>query len=299
MIAVALAAGFTLSISAVFVPSPGRPQTPRAAPQAVAPAATPRPPAAIPEPGEPRIGPPRARQTPALPAAHPAAYMVAIVFDDAGGSLTDVEEIIAIGRPVAVAVLPGLTHSTEVARRAQAAGLEVLLHLPVEPHDDAKAMGPGGVMVGMSDAEIQATVRAGLASVPGAVGVNNHMGSKGTADRRVVRAILEVVRDQQLFFLDSRTTVDTVVESVAAELGVPAGRRLLFLDNQEDEDAIKQQVRRLIALAKERGAAIAIGHAQRITSRVVAVMLAEMDREGVTIVPPSTLVRARKAVSPP
>ena len=300
MIAVALAAGFTLSISAVLVPSIGRPPTSRSAPQAVVPAATPRPPAAVPEPREPpRIGRPRVGQTPAPRAAHPAAYMVAIVFDDAGGSLTDVEEIIAIGRPVAVAVLPGLTYSTEVARRAQAAGLEVLLHLPVEPHEDAKAMGPGGVMVGMSDAEIQSTVRAGLATVPGAVGVNNHMGSKGTADRRVVRAILEVVREQQLFFLDSRTTVDTVVEPVAAELGVPAGRRLLFLDNEEDEDAIKQQVRRLIALAKERGAAIAIGHAQRITSRVVAAMLAELDREGVAIVPVSTLVRARKTVSPP
>ena len=300
MIAVALTAGLTLSFSALFAPRAGRPVARRSAPQAVAPVRPLRPPAAVPEPrGGPRRGEPRQGPQAPEPPARPAAYMVAIVFDDAGGSVGDVEEIIAIGRSVAVAVLPGLTHSTEVARRARAAGLEVLLHLPVEPHDDAKAMGPGGVMVAMSDAEIQSTVRAGLASMPGAVGVNNHMGSKGTADRRVVRAILEVVRDQQLFFLDSRTTVDTVVEPVAAELGVPAGRRLLFLDNQEDEEAIRQQVRRLIALARERGAAIAIGHAQRITARVVASMLAELDREGVAIVPVSTLVRARKTVSPP
>jgi len=301
MIAVALAAGLVLSISALFAPRAGRQAAPGSAPQVVAPATPPRPPAAILEPRSepPRTEPRHVPQAPALPVPRPAAYLVAVIFDDAGGSLEAVEEIIAIGRPVAVAVLPGLTHSTEVARRARAAGLEVLLHLPVEPHDDAKAMGPGGVMVVMTEAEIQSTVRAGLASVPGAVGVNNHMGSKGTADRRVVRAILEVVRDRQLFFLDSRTTVDTVVEPVAAELGVPAGRRLLFLDNQEDEESIRQQVRRLIALAQERGAAIAIGHAQRITPRVVASMLAELDREGVAIVPVSTLVRARKTVSPP
>jgi polysaccharide deacetylase 2 family uncharacterized protein YibQ len=161
----------------------------------------------------------------------------------------------------------------------------------VEPHDDVKAMGPGGVTVAMTDAEIQSVVRFGLASVPGAVGVNNHMGSRGTADRRVVRAILEVVRDRHLFFIDSRTTVDTVVEPVAAELGVPVARRLVFLDNEEEEEAIRQQMRRLIALAKERGSAIAIGHAQRITPRVVREMLEELDREDVTIVPVSRLVR--------
>jgi polysaccharide deacetylase 2 family uncharacterized protein YibQ len=161
----------------------------------------------------------------------------------------------------------------------------------VEPHDDTKAMGPGGVMVAMSDADIQSTVRAGLASVPGAVGVNNHMGSKGTADRRVVRAMLEVARREGLFFLDSRTTVHTVGEEVAAELGVPAARRHVFLGNEDDEEAIRRQVRRLITLAKERGTAIAIGHAQRITARVVKDMLEELDREGIAIVPVSTLVR--------
>jgi hypothetical protein len=224
---------------------------------------------------------------------------VAIVFDDAGGSLADVEAVIGIGRPVALAVLPGLAYSEEVARRARSAGLEVLLHLPVEAHDDAKALGPGGVTVAMSDAEIQAAVRAGLTSVPGAVGVNNHMGSKGTADRRVVRAILEVVRDRHLFFLDSRTTVDTVVEPVAAELGVPVARRLVFLDNDEDETAIREQVRRLIAVARQRGAAIAIGHAQRLTPRVVAAMVGEIEGAGVAIVPVSTLMQTGRAVSPP
>lgn len=216
---------------------------------------------------------------------------MAFVFDDAGGSLADVEAIVAIGRPVAVAVLPGLTYSTEAGRRARAAGLEVLLHLPVEPEDETKALGPGGVTVGMNDAEIRATVRSGLASVPGAVGVNNHMGSRGTADPRVMRAVLEVVRQEGLFFLDSFTTRDSVIAAVSADVGVRMVVRTVFLDNENDEEAIRGQLRRLMTLARERGTAVAIGHAHRLTPRVLAGMLDEFERAGIAIVPLSTLVR--------
>lgn len=219
------------------------------------------------------------------------AFRAAIVFDDAGGSPGDVEEIIALGRPVAVAVLPGLAYSADVARRARAVGLEVLLHLPVESADEARALGPGGVTAAMSDAEIQAAVRSGLASVPGAVGVNNHMGSKGTADRRLMRAVIEVVREAGLFFIDSRTTPATVAEAVAADHGVPTAARAVFLDNEDEDAAIRAQLRRLIALARERGAAIAIGHVRRRTAAVLTSMLDEFDRAGVALVLPSTLVR--------
>ncbi|MGH2375288.1 MAG: divergent polysaccharide deacetylase family protein, partial [bacterium] len=254
-----------------------------------------RPPVAPTPSGVPSLQPPAQpgpapRQTGSL-ATPPGAlqFQAAIIFDDAGGSPDDVEEIVAIGRPAAVAVLPGLAYSADVARRSRAAGLEVLFHLPVESADD-RALGPGGVTVAMSDAEIHGAVRSGLASVPGAVGVNNHMGSKGTADRRVMRAVVEAVREAGLFFIDSRTTAETVGESVATELGVPTAARAVFLDNENDEDAIRAQVRRLITLARERGAAIAIGHVRRRTARVLGTMLDEFERAGVAIVPPSTLV---------
>ncbi len=216
---------------------------------------------------------------------------VAIVFDDAGGSLADVEEIVAIGRQVTVAVLPGLAHSAEIAKRVQDAGLEVILHLPLEPTDGSRALGPGGVTVAMDDAEIQATVRAGLASVPGAVGVSNHMGSRATADRRVMRAVIEVAQERALFFLDSKTTPHSVAGPVAAEIGVRSAARTIFLDNVNDPDAIRQEIRRLIETALRRGEAVAIGHAQRVTPRVLAAMLPEFDRAGVVLVPVSVLAR--------
>ncbi len=216
---------------------------------------------------------------------------MAIVFDDAGGALADVEEIIAIGRQVTVAVLPGLRHSAEVAQRAQSAGLEVILHLPLEPMDGAKALGPGGVTVTMGEAEIHATVRAGLASVPGATGVSNHMGSRATADRRVMRAVMEVVRERDLFFLDSKTTPHSVVGSAAAEAGIRSAARTVFLDNENDPEAIRREIRRLIETALRHGEAVAIAHAQRLTPRVVAEMLPEFDRAGIVLVPVSALTR--------
>lgn len=229
---------------------------------------------------------------PAFPAApaSPSAR-VAIVFDDAGGALSDVEEIIAIGRPVTVAVLPGLKHSAEVAQRARSAGLEVILHLPLEPMDGAKALGPGGVTVAMGEAEIQDAVRSGLATVPGATGMSNHMGSRATADRRVMRAVMEVARERDLFFLDSRTTPHSVVMSVATEVGIRSAARTVFLDNENDPDAIRRELRRLIETALRNGEAVAIGHAQRLTSRVLVEMLVEFDRAGVALVPASALAR--------
>lgn len=224
-----------------------------------------------------------------LPA--PARARVAIIFDDAGGSLTDLEAIISLGRPVTVAVLPGLRFSREVAERARAAGLEVFLHLPLEPEDAAKDLGPGGVTTAMSDAEIDAAVRADLAGVPGAVGVNNHMGSRGTTDERVMRAVLQVIKQRRLIFVDSVTSGRSVAGRLAAEMGIPTANRQVFLDNEDDPDAIRRQVGRLLQIAGQRGTAVAIGHAQRMTAKVVKEMLAEFDRRGIVIVPVSAIVR--------
>lgn len=219
------------------------------------------------------------------------AVRVAIVFDDAGGALAEVEDIIAIGRPVTVAVLPGLRYSAEIAQRAQAEGLEVILHLPLEPLDGTKALGPGGVRVTMGEAEIQAAVRAGLASVPGASGVSNHMGSRATADRRVMRAVMVVARERSLFFLDSRTTPHSVAGAVATEAGVRSAARTVFLDNENDPAAIRREIRHLIETALRHGEAVAIAHAQRLTPRLVAEMLPEFDRAGIALVPISALTR--------
>lgn len=253
-------------------------------------------PAPLPVPrGGPSAPPPPAgvNPVPVVPPAdvQPPAGRVSVIFDDAGGSLEDLEAIISLGRPVTIAVLPGLRFSRDVAERARAAGLEVFLHLPLEADDSAKAMGPGGIATAMSDEEIAATVRAGLASVPGAVGVNNHMGSRASADERVMRAVLGEVKRSGLIWVDSRTTTKTVGARLAAELGIPAASRQVFLDNTDDPQAIRTQITRLIQAARTSGQAIAIGHAHRQTAQVLREMLGEFDRLGIEFVPASVLAR--------
>lgn len=221
----------------------------------------------------------------------PATARVAVIFDDAGGSLEDIEAIIALERPVTIAVLPGLRFSREVAERTRVAGLEVFLHLPLEADDPTRAMGPGGITAAMTDEEIVATVRAGLASVPGAVGVNNHMGSRGTADERVMRAVLDVVKARGLIWVDSRTSLRTVGARLAGELGIRTASRQVFLDNEDEPEAIRAQIARLIEIARREGQAIAIGHAHRRTAQVLQEMLSEFDRLGIEFVLASALAR--------
>jgi len=216
---------------------------------------------------------------------------VAVIFDDAGGSLQDLADIMAIGRPVTVAVLPGLRYSKEVALRARAGNVEVFLHLPLEADNSGRRLGPGAISTNMTDEEIAAVVSADLAAVPGASGVNNHMGSRGTADTRVMRSVLRVVKDHGLIFVDSMTSTRSVAGSMADEMGIPTARRHVFLDNENEPPAIRAQLRSLMSIARRRGSAVGIGHATRLTPKILAQMLPEFDRLGIELVPVSTLVR--------
>jgi polysaccharide deacetylase 2 family uncharacterized protein YibQ len=204
---------------------------------------------------------------------------VAIIFDDAGYGIRAVREIEAIGRPVTISILPHLPYSSLIAEEAPARGVQVILHLPMEPDNDAIQLGEGGIRVAMSDEEIRQTVAADLATVPNVVGANNHMGSLGTSDPRVMRAVLQELKSRHLFFVDSVTTPHSVAVQVARDIGVRTATRAVFLDNQDDEEYVRGQFRTLIALAQTRGQAIAIGHVGRVTAspglKVVNVKVAE------------------------
>jgi len=117
------------------------------------------------------------------------------------------------------------------------------------------------------------------------------MGSRATADRRVMTAVLAVVRERGLFFVDSRTTLDSVAAAVAREMGIPVAERAVFLDNEDDPAYIAAQVRRLLELARAKGSAVAIGHVQKQTAEVVRSLLPEFDRARIVLVPVSVLVR--------
>ncbi|MBE3132405.1 MAG: divergent polysaccharide deacetylase family protein [Acidobacteria bacterium] len=199
---------------------------------------------------------------------------MAIIVDDAGYDLAELQPFLELRIPLAVAVLPNLPHSREAALRVKQAGKELLLHLPMEP-EGGEDPGPGVLLTGESPAEIGRLLESALQTVPGASGVNNHMGSKATADEAVMTTVLSVLGQEGLFFVDSRTTADTVGARVAARLGVPFLERDVFIDAAHSDGEIDEAFASGIARAARQGTAILIGHVQ---NPAVLAILRDSDR---------------------
>ncbi|MEW6337071.1 MAG: divergent polysaccharide deacetylase family protein [Acidobacteriota bacterium] len=217
--------------------------------------------------------------------------LLAIVLDDAGYALDPVREIARLPGEVAVAVLPNAPHSSEVARALGAQGRELLVHMPMEPlAGHGPGPGEGAVLVGQDAAEIERRVEGAFAVVAGAVGLNNHMGSRATADAGAMRAVMASLKSRGAYFLDSRTTADTVAERTARSAGVPALRRSVFLDVADEPSAVRAALREAAAIARSNGRAVAIGHVQPVTLEVLAQEL-DGGLEGVRLVRPSRLLR--------
>ncbi len=217
---------------------------------------------------------------------------LAILLDDGGQSMDLVTAAAALPPEVAVSILPFLPYSAETATELDRAGHEVWLHLPMEPEPSSDGNpGPGAVLTTMTDAEIRATVHSALNNIPNVVGVNNHMGSKATADLRTMTWVMQELKARDVAFIDSRTTVHTVAESAARAQGIPTGRRHVFLDNRREAGPIRRQLDEAVYLARLNGEAIAIGHLADVTVRVLEDELPKLDRRGVTLVRPTKLVK--------
>ena len=158
--------------------------------------------------------------------------------------------------------------------------------------------GPGVVLRSDSDEEIERTVAEDLDSVPGAIGVNNHMGSAATADPRVMRAVVRVLSERRLFLLDSRTTEGTVARRIADEASLPAVSRHVFLDAVEGPDAIERAFRDLLRKARKDGSALAIGHPHPATLALLERELPRLGRQGVLLVTVSSLTRVSRVQAP-
>ncbi len=296
-----VATGYLLAQRGAVVraPSAVRPSTSQTGSRIPAP--SPRPAPTVPPEARPGPAPrppyqnPEVSKAPAVvpgpTSARPGHPRVAIIFDDAGYGLRAAREVEAIGRPVTISVLPHLPYSSLIAEEAPSHGVQVILHLPMEPDNDTIQFGEGGIKVAMSDEEIQRAISADFTTVPYAVGANNHMGSLATSDPRVMRAVLLEMKKRRLFFVDSVTTPHSVAVQVARQVGVPTAARAVFLDNQDDETYVRGQFRALIALAQARGQAIAIGHVGRVTAKVLVALLPEFDEAGIQFVRVSDLVR--------
>ncbi|WP_010270632.1 divergent polysaccharide deacetylase family protein [Paenibacillus senegalensis] len=226
-------------------------------------------------------------QAPASEAAKPAVKRepaqpktAAVVIDDLGNNMKGTEDILALPFKVTVAVMPFLPSSKEDAEAAHRAGHDVIVHLPMEPLSGRSSwLGEGAIMVGLDDEEIRKRVHAALDDIPHAIGINNHMGSKATADERVMRIVLEVCRERGVFYLDSHTNYRSVVGQLAEELGVPSLDNQLFIDDVHTKRHMKRQMRLLSKQADQFDYAIAIGHVGG-GGKMVAEVLKQWSEDG-------------------
>ncbi len=212
------------------------------------------------------------------------APRLAIIIDDCGQWLKTERAFVALSIPVTLSVLPDVRYTKEIASEAAAAGKGVMLHLPMEPLSEQNP-GPGKITTAMSDVAIERQVQADLADVPLAQGVNNHEGSKATADSRVMRDVAQAIAAHgNLFFVDSLTIGDSVAAASTRDAGIPTGTRDVFLDDQADVAYTEAQLRAAAAVARTRGTAIAIGHPRPSTLAALRAMIPALEAEGIDFV---------------
>lgn len=210
---------------------------------------------------------------------------IGIIIDDLGYNGQDGLRALALPGPLAYSVLPHTPAAVMLAEKAHELGKDVLLHLPMEALDRNRLLGEGAIMSAMTRQEVFDTIVGNLASVPHAIGVNNHMGSLLTTERQPMQWVMEALHGQgNLIYVDSRTTTRTVARIAAHDQQLPFLSRDVFLDNEGGEDYVRRQFQELIARARQEGHALAIGHPRDDTLRVLEEVLPILDRQGVRLV---------------
>ena len=222
--------------------------------------------------------------------AQPAAVrpVVAIVIDDVGESVDQLQPFLSIPLPLSFSVLPTTDRPAEVAGHLARLGRDVLVHLPMEPAEPDQMAGPGFLTTAMDAPTLRAVLARLLERVPSAVGANNHMGSRFTRDAARMEVVLAAMRERGLFFLDSRTDPGTVGGAVAAKVGLPFMERDVFLDNDPGEQEVLARLSDLAATARAKGCAVAIGHPRAATASALARFARDPARD-VDLVPASRL----------
>lgn len=227
----------------------------------------------------------------ALPIPGDTTHRLVLIVDDLGHSLAAGLSVLRLPLAVGCAVLPGSAHGAELARRAIAAGHEVLLHQPMTPLGDANP-GPYTLTSAMDATAVARTLDKALAEVPGARGLNNHMGSALTAQTGPMQLLMAELRRRGLYFVDSRTSAATVAAAQARTAGVPVLERNVFLDDDPTGGAIRRQWARALARASTDRAVVVIAHPYPETLRALPELLSQLKPRRVILTRPGELAES-------
>ncbi|MEE9342888.1 MAG: divergent polysaccharide deacetylase family protein [Gammaproteobacteria bacterium] len=219
---------------------------------------------------------------------------IAIIIDDMGKRIRNGERIVNLPGPVACAFLPYAKYTADLAQRAFENNKEILLHLPMQSIYSSP-IDPGAITLEMNQEDVRRVVEESLLAVPYVSGVNNHMGSMLTQHPGHMGWLMSALQSNgDYFFIDSRTTAETVARQVAEDAGLPASQRNIFLDHDINRKDIEEQFERLIELAYKNGTAIAIGHPYPQTLDMLEKRLPELDALGINLVSVADIIEMQQ-----
>lgn len=231
------------------------------------------------------------KRYPRAMAPEPRGAKIAIVLDDFGYNMNSLDTLFEIGAPLTISILPNLPYSESIAREAGKHNFEVMLHLPLEPHDEELSLEEGTIMVDMPPNEVNNILEKAIKSVPGAKGVSNHMGSKVTEDGNFMKMLFKELKKRDFYFLDNLVTNKSVCKEAGGEAGLRIAERDVFLDGVTDENYVERQLLYTARLAAKTGRAIAVGHDRPHTVKVLAEVIPRLQEQGFEFVHISDLVR--------
>jgi polysaccharide deacetylase 2 family uncharacterized protein YibQ len=220
-----------------------------------------------------------------------SSSQLALIIDDGGYNMENFKEMLGTGKRITFAILPHAPYAREAALLAYRDGSEVMLHLPMEPKNGEQySLEKNTVLTGMGSKQIQKILKDALEQVPHVRGINNHMGSKATEDPQVMEALMQVLKKEGLYFIDSNTSFQTLGPEMARKAGVASRRNDQFIDREKKIEAIKNAIRLAMRKAKQEGRAVAIGHPHPLTARAIKEMISEIEKEGIRLVFASEVV---------
>lgn len=215
-----------------------------------------------------------------------------IIIDDIGYNLQAGLEVARLPFPVTLAIIPFSPYAKHIAKVAKDNGKDVIVHAPMASLD-GRMIDQGGLRQGMSEQEFVDTVNRQLAAVPNAIGLNNHMGSLLTQKYLAMSWLMQTLKQKQLYFIDSRTTAQSVAQKTAIAYGVTNWRRDVFLDHHRDAESINSSVQSLLPLAQSQGLVVAIGHPHDATISALTQSWQQLKSKGLQFVSPSNLINEK------
>jgi polysaccharide deacetylase 2 family uncharacterized protein YibQ len=216
---------------------------------------------------------------------------IAVIMDDMGGSLNVIRELLHLNVIITPSILPGTGRAIPATSLLQQEGREYMIHMPMQPRSYPRINpGANALLLGQSENQTRSLVQSYMDGVPGAVGGNNHMGSRYTEDSEAMQIVLDELKQHDLFFIDSRTIGNSVAFSEARKMGLKTATRNIFLDNKEDVAYIRQQIRKMVKLAGKNREVIAICHPHKETLEAFRLEQDWLKQQPVTFVAASKLV---------